>query len=90
LVMNQNVDFLTGVTSSAVALTVSTYAREAKKMFIIATSLGARVTEDYGHRYVFRLNSNSSAMARGLQLERLKNGEPRKHSLSTQTTSMDT
>lgn len=59
LVLDKKVDFLTGAISSAVAQAISAYARTVKKIFITDISQSSRTTEELGHRYVFRVSTNS-------------------------------
>ncbi len=59
LVLDKEVDFLTGAISSAVAQAISAYARSVKKIFITDISQSSRTTEELGHRYVFRVSTNS-------------------------------
>ncbi|MBI4965064.1 MAG: ABC transporter substrate-binding protein [Desulfomonile tiedjei] len=63
LILNQHVHFLTGTLSSSVALAVSSYAKEKKVMFISTLCQSAAITEEQGHRYVFRFGSNSTTIA---------------------------
>jgi len=59
LVINKKVHFLTGTISSAVGQAISQYAKEAKVLFIINISQSSRTTEELGHRYVFRIDTNA-------------------------------
>ena len=59
LILQEKVDFLTGTISSAVGQAVSAYAKQAKKIFIINISQSSRTTEELGHRYVFRIDTNA-------------------------------
>lgn len=54
LILKENVDFLAGTTSSSSALAVSEFAKSKKKLFLVHISRSHRVTEDKGHKYVFR------------------------------------
>ena len=59
LILREKVDFLTGVIHSGVALAISEVAREYKKIFLVSIAKTAALTEDKGHRYVFRSTSNT-------------------------------
>jgi branched-chain amino acid transport system substrate-binding protein len=59
LVLSDKVDFLVGTTSSACALAVSGYAKESKVPFIVTISQSEHVTGKHGHRYIFRMNTNT-------------------------------
>jgi branched-chain amino acid transport system substrate-binding protein len=59
LILKENVDFLTGVIHSGVALAVSEVAKEYKKILLVSIAKTAALTEEKGHRYVFRSTSNS-------------------------------
>lgn len=59
LVIDEKADFLTGTISSAVALAISEYARSNQILYFITNAQSARITEEMGHRYVFRINTNS-------------------------------
>jgi len=59
LFLNKRVDFLTGTISSAVGQAISAYAKRAKKIFIINISQSSRTTEELGHRYLFRIDTNA-------------------------------
>ncbi len=58
LVLNKKVDFLTGTISSGVALAISGYSKEAKVIFVVTGSRSTQITEEKGHRYVFRIGAN--------------------------------
>lgn len=64
LVLREKVDFLMGTVSSGVGLALSDFARERKIVFINTTSQAADITADKGHRYIFRISTNTSAYAR--------------------------
>jgi branched-chain amino acid transport system substrate-binding protein len=66
LVLNQKVHWIQGVTSSHVALAVSAFAKESKVIFFACCPASARVTEEKGHRYVFRLITNSTCYVRSI------------------------
>ena len=59
LILKEKVDFLTGVIHSGVALAVSEVAKEHKTLFLVSIAKTAALTEDKGHRYVFRAASNT-------------------------------
>jgi branched-chain amino acid transport system substrate-binding protein len=59
LIDNEKVDFLEGMCNSAVALSVSAVAREKKKIVVIENSVASRITEEDGHRYLFRPLGNT-------------------------------
>lgn len=59
LLLDEKVDFLTGTISSAVAQAVSAYCLQQKKIFIVNIAQSSRTTEELGHRYVFRISTNS-------------------------------
>jgi branched-chain amino acid transport system substrate-binding protein len=61
LILNEKADFIIGVLSSGVALAVSEYCKSAKKILIIMAARSTKITEEKGHRYVFRYCSNFSA-----------------------------
>ncbi len=60
LVLQENVDILAGVISSATALAVSEYAKEQKVPFIVWIAKSEKVTGAKGHRYVFRTGENTA------------------------------
>ena len=59
LVLTEDVDFLMGTISSAVALAVSSYAEKAKKIFIVNIAQSSQITEEKWNPYVFRINTNA-------------------------------
>jgi branched-chain amino acid transport system substrate-binding protein len=59
LILKEKVDFLTGIIHSGVALAVSEVAKEHKTLLLVSIAKTAALTEDKGHRYVFRSTSNS-------------------------------
>jgi len=59
LVLSDKVDFLIGTTSSACALAVSGFAKEKKIPFIVTIAQSEHVTGKHGHRYVFRMTTNT-------------------------------
>jgi branched-chain amino acid transport system substrate-binding protein len=66
LVLNQKVDWIQGVVSSAVALAVSAYCKEQKVIFIDTVAQSAAATEEKGHRYIFRVTTNTTCYARSI------------------------
>jgi len=66
LILNQKVQWIQGTVSSAVALAVSAYCKEAKVPFIITTAQSAAITEEKGHRYVFRISTNTESYTRSV------------------------
>jgi branched-chain amino acid transport system substrate-binding protein len=66
LILNQKVQWIQGTVSSAVALAVSVYCKEAKVPFIITTAQSAAITEEKGHRYVFRISTNTDTYTRSM------------------------
>ncbi|MBI5607022.1 MAG: ABC transporter substrate-binding protein [Deltaproteobacteria bacterium] len=66
LILNHKVQWIQGTVSSAVALAVSAYCKEAKVPFIITTAQSAAITEEKGHRYVFRLTTNTDTYTRSM------------------------
>ncbi len=66
LFLNQKVHWIQGTVSSAVALAVSAYSKEAKFPFIATTSQSAAITDDKGHRYVFRISTNTTTYTRSV------------------------
>lgn len=59
LLLTEEVDFLMGTISSAVALAISDYARKAKKIFVVNTAQSSQVTEEKWNPFVFRINTNA-------------------------------
>ena len=74
LVFGEKVDFLVGVTSSGVALAVSGFAKEQKVPFIVTIAQSEHITGKHGHRYVFRMTTNTHlySYADSLAAARLK------------------
>ena len=66
LVLNQKVDWIQGTVSSGVALAVSAYCKEQKVIFIDTVAQSAATTEEKGHRYVFRVTTNTTAYTRNV------------------------
>jgi branched-chain amino acid transport system substrate-binding protein len=59
LILKEKVDFLTGIIHSGVALAVSEVAKEYKTVLLVSIAKTAALTEEKGHRYVFRSTSNT-------------------------------
>ncbi len=59
LILKEKVNFLSGIIHSGVALAVSEVAKEHKTILLVSIAKTAALTEDKGHRYVFRSTSNS-------------------------------
>jgi branched-chain amino acid transport system substrate-binding protein len=66
LILNQKVNWIQGVVSSAVALAVSAYCKEQKVIFIDTVAQSTATTEEKGHRYVFRVTTNTTAYTRNV------------------------
>lgn len=64
LVFRDEVDFLMGAISSAVGLAISSFAKEQKILFINSIAQTAALTEEKGHRYVFRTATNTVVYGR--------------------------
>ena len=64
MVTRDQVDFVMGVISSGVALAVSEVAKEMKVLFVDTIAQTAALTEEQGHDYVVRLNTNTGVMGR--------------------------
>lgn len=64
MVTRDKVDFVMGVISSGVALAVSEVAKEMKVLFVDAIAQTAALTEEQGHRYVVRTNTNTTVIGR--------------------------
>lgn len=60
LVLQENVDLLVGVISSATALAISEYAKEQKVPFIVWIAKSEKITGAKGHRYVFSTGENTA------------------------------
>lgn len=58
LVLNRKVDFLMGNISSAVSLAISSFAKDSKVIYIVTGSRSNQITEEKGHRYVFRIGAH--------------------------------
>jgi branched-chain amino acid transport system substrate-binding protein len=59
LLLSEKADFLTGTISSAVALAISNYVKREKKIFLINISQSSSLTEENGHPYIFRIDTNA-------------------------------
>ncbi|MGE3541059.1 MAG: ABC transporter substrate-binding protein [Candidatus Tectimicrobiota bacterium] len=64
MVTRDQVDFVMGVISSGVALAVSEVAREMRVLFVDTIAQTAALTEEHGHRYVVRTNTNTTVIGR--------------------------
>ncbi|WP_395715131.1 ABC transporter substrate-binding protein [Reyranella sp.] len=64
MVTRDQTDFVMGVISSGVALAVSEVAKEMKVLFVDTIAQTAALTEEQGHDYVVRLNTNTGVMGR--------------------------
>ncbi len=60
LILNEKVDWIQGTISSSVALAVSAYCGQEKVLFIDTNAQSAAITGEKGHRYVFRISTNTS------------------------------
>jgi len=72
MVTRDQVDFVMGVISSGVALAVSEVAKEMKVLFVDTIAQTAALTEEQGHDYVARLNTNSVVLGRTAALAAAK------------------
>lgn len=72
MVTRDQVDFVMGVISSGVALAVSEVAKESKVLFVDTIAQTAALTEEQGHDYVVRLNTNSVTLGRTAALAAAK------------------
>jgi len=68
LILKDNVDFLMGTLSSAVSLAVSQVAKEHKKLYLATIPKTDRLTQDKGHRYVFRISATTTVEGRSLAM----------------------
>jgi len=59
LVMRENVDVITGIISSGVAMAVSDFAKREKVPLIVWIAKSERITGEKGHRYVFSTGENT-------------------------------
>lgn len=58
LVLDKKADFLMGTISSGVAAAISGYSKEAKVIFVVTGARSTQLTEDKGHRYIFRIGAD--------------------------------
>jgi branched-chain amino acid transport system substrate-binding protein len=72
MVTRDQVDFVMGVISSGVALAVSEVAKEMKVLFVDTIAQTAALTEEQGHDFVVRLNTNTGVMGRTAALAAAK------------------
>lgn len=72
MVTRDKVDFVMGVISSGVALAVSEVAKEMKVLFVDTIAQTATLTEEQGHPYVIRTNTNSTVIGRTAALAAAK------------------
>ena len=79
LVLSKKVDFLMGNISSGVALAISAFAKQAKVIYVVTGARSTKITEDEGHRYVFRIGANEfSRVSTVAQLAATKWGDKAK------------
>ena len=79
LVISKKVDFLMGNISSGVALAISGFAKQAKVIYVVTGSRSTKITEDKGHRYVFRIGADEfSRVSSVAQLAAKKWGDKNK------------
>jgi branched-chain amino acid transport system substrate-binding protein len=72
LATRDKVDFVMGVISSGVALAVSEVAKEMKVLFVDTIAQTSALTEEQGHPYVVRTNTNSTVIGRTAALAAAK------------------
>ena len=72
MVTRDQVDFVMGVISSGVALAVSEVAKEMKVLFVDTIAQTSALTEEQGHPYVVRTNTNSTIIGRTAALAAAK------------------
>ena len=72
MVSRDKVDFVMGVISSGVTLAVSEVAKESKVLFVDTIAQTAALTEEQGHEFVARLNTNSVVIGRTAALAAAK------------------
>ena len=58
LVLHKKADFLMGTISSGVAAAISGYSKEAKVIFVVTGARSTQLTEEKGHRYIFRVGAD--------------------------------
>lgn len=66
LILSQKVNWIQGTVSSAVGLAVSAFSKSQKVPFIVTISQTAEITEQKWHRYVFRIDTNTTCYARSV------------------------
>jgi len=66
LILNQKVHWIQGTVSSAVALAVSAYCKNQKTIFVDTVAQSAATTGEKGHRYVFRMTTNTTCYTRSI------------------------
>ena len=66
LILNQHVQWLQGTVGSAVALAISAYCKETKVPFIVTNAQSAAITGEKGHRYLFRISTNTTIYTRSV------------------------
>ncbi len=74
LLLREKVDFLTGTLASSVSLAVSEVARKNKALLLVTIGKTEALTSDKGHRYAFRVASNT--LIEGRQFAELEKGTP--------------
>lgn len=74
LIFREKVDFLMGTLASHVSLAVSEVARKNKILYLATIPKTEALTSDKGHRYVFRVASNT--LIEGRQLAELERATP--------------
>jgi branched-chain amino acid transport system substrate-binding protein len=72
MVTRDNVDFVMGIISSGVALAVSQVAKEMQVLFVDTIAQTSALTEEQGHLYVVRTNTNSTIIGRTAALAAAK------------------
>lgn len=66
LILNEKVDWIQGTVSSAVALAISAYCRTQRVIFVDTVAQSAATTGEKGHRYVFRVSTNTTTYTRSV------------------------
>jgi len=66
LILNQKVQWIQGTVGSAVALAISAYCKETKVPFIVTAAQSAALTTEKGHRYLFRISTNTTTYTRSV------------------------
>jgi len=72
MVTRDNVNFVMGIISSGVALAVSQVAKEMQVLFVDTIAQTSALTEEQGHLYVVRTNTNSTIIGRTAALAAAK------------------